>query len=71
MIEVKGNTMIIKVDKKEDTAIFGEIIDFVNTKVKKSSLDELLKLADEYRIPDPDFKFSREEIYNEDSRFCR
>lgn len=71
MIEVKGNTLIIKVAKKEDTAIFGEIIDFVNTKVKKSNLEELFKLADQYRIDDPDFKFNREEAYNEDSRFCR
>jgi hypothetical protein len=71
MIEVKGNTMIIKVDKKEDTAIFGEIIDFVNTKIQKSSLEELFKLADKYRILDPDFKFNREEIYNEGSRFSR
>jgi len=71
MIEIKGNTLIIRVDKKEDTAIFSEIIDFVNTKVDKSSLKELFKLADEYRITDSDFKFSREEIYNEGTRFCR
>lgn len=71
MIEVKGNSLIIKVEKKEDTAIFGEIIDFINTKVKKSSLEELFKLADEYRITDPGFKFNREEIYDEDPRFCR
>jgi hypothetical protein len=71
MIEVKGNTLIIKLDKKEDTAIFGEIIDFVNAKVNKSGLEKLFKLADEYRIASPDFKFNREEIYNEDSRFCR
>ncbi len=71
MIEVNGNTLIIKVDKKEDTAIFSEIIDFVNTKMKKSSIEELFKLADHYKISDPEFKFNREEIYNEDPRFCR
>jgi len=69
MIKVKGNTLVIKVDKKEDAAIFDEIIYLVNSKIKKQAMDELFKLSDEYRIADASFKFNREEIYSDESRF--
>lgn len=71
MIKVEGNTLIIKVDKKEDTVIFDEIIDFVKTKVKRQSMDKLIQLSEEYRIADPAFRFNREEIYGDESRFHR
>jgi hypothetical protein len=71
MIEVKGNTLIVKVDKKEDTVIFDEIIDLVKTKIKRQPIDKLIQLSEEYRKADPAFKFDREEIYSDESRFHR
>ncbi len=71
MIEVKGNTLIIKMDKKEDTVIFDEIIDLVKAKVKRQSIDKLIQLSEEYRMADPAFRFDREEIYGDESRFHR
>ncbi|MBS3943327.1 MAG: hypothetical protein KGZ32_03635 [Dethiobacter sp.] len=71
MIEVKGNTLIIKVDKKEDTYIFDEIIDLVRAKLKKQTMDKLIQLSEEYRMSAPDFRFNREEIYGDESRFHR
>jgi dimeric dUTPase (all-alpha-NTP-PPase superfamily) len=70
MIEVKGNTLIITVDEK-DKSIFNEIIDLVNSKTKNLNGESFLKLAESYHQIDKDFRFNREEIYNEKSRFCR
>jgi len=71
MIEVKGNTLIIKMNKKEDTAIFSEIIDLVNSKVNTLKGEGFLEFADKNHKIETSFKFNREEIYNEELRFHR
>jgi hypothetical protein len=70
MIEIKGNMLIITTNEK-DGGLLDEIVDFVNSRTKCFKGENLLKLAEEYHQIDKKFTFSREAIYDEESRFHR
>ena len=72
MIEVKGNSLIITVEKEKDKAIFDEIINLYNSKINKDTYGEdFLRLSEAHYQIREDAKFNRGDIYNEDSRFHR
>jgi hypothetical protein len=63
MIELRNNSLIITLPENENRTIFNEIIDFVDSKLNKSK--EMLSLIEEYHHIEPEFRFDREEVYNE------
>lgn len=65
MIEIKDNTLIIILPEDSDKTIFNEIVSFANSKINTNKGKEILDLAEKYHKFDKDFKFKREEVYNE------
>ncbi len=65
MIEIKDNTLIITLPEGTDKTIFNEIISFVYSKINTNKSKEILELIEKYHKFDKDFKFNRDEIYNE------
>jgi len=63
MIELRNNSLIITLPENVNTTVFNEIIDFVDSKLNKSK--EMLSLIEEYHHIEPDFRFNREEAYDE------
>lgn len=65
MVEVKDNILIITIPEDLDKSVLAEIIDFVNSRLNINNGRELLNLIEEYHQIDKDFKFTREEVYDE------
>ncbi|MEQ8187287.1 MAG: hypothetical protein ABRQ39_04890 [Candidatus Eremiobacterota bacterium] len=63
MIELRNNSLIITLPENMNTTVFNEIIDFVDSRLNKSK--EMLSLIEEYHHIEPEFRFDREEAYNE------
>jgi len=65
MIEIKDNTLIITLPEDSDKTIFNEIVSFAHSKINTNKGKEILELVEKYHKFDKDFKFNREEVYNE------
>ena len=65
MFEVKGNTLIITVNKKGKHTLFQEVIDFISSRRKVLDGKKLLQFIEDYHKIDRDFRFERKKIYNE------
>lgn len=66
MIEIKGNTIIITVpEETNNKKIINDIVDFANLKIKNFKSRHILDLIEDYHLINKDFKFNREETYND------
>ena len=60
-IALDSKTLLIKSDNEEDLP---EIIDFINNKYKKESINAFLQFASKNRIAKSDYTFNREQCYD-------
>ncbi|MEQ8169317.1 MAG: hypothetical protein ABRQ38_10500 [Candidatus Eremiobacterota bacterium] len=65
MIELKENIITITIPPDKDKSIVHEIIDFVDSKLNSHRGKAILSAIEKYHKIDKDFKFNREDIYNE------
>ena len=61
-ISLDSKTVIIKSDNESDLS---EIMEFISKKDKKESLDTLLSFAADNRKIEKEYKFNRDECYDE------
>jgi hypothetical protein len=62
VVQLDANTILVKSDNENDMA---EIIDFVSKRGKQEHVRSFLEFASQNRILDKDYKFNREECYDE------
>jgi len=65
VLEIKDNILIITIPADLDKSVFTEIIDFLNSRLNINRGKDILNLIEEYHQFDKDFKFNRDEVYNE------
>jgi hypothetical protein len=62
VVQLDANTILVKSDNENDLA---EIIAFVSKRDKREHVRFFLEFASQNRILDKDYKFNREECYDE------
>jgi len=62
VVQLDATTILVKGDNDNDLA---EIIDFVSKRVKREHVRSFLDFASQNRILGKDYKFNRDECYDE------
>ena len=60
-ISLDARTIIVKAERESDIS---DVLDFIFNKVKKDSIDMLLKFASRHRVIEKEYIFNRDECYD-------
>jgi hypothetical protein len=60
-ISLDARTIIVKAERESDIS---DVLDFISNKVKKDSIDMLLKFASRHRVIEKEYIFNRDECYD-------